>query len=147
MSTELNEHERITRQRTVEAAIATHPPREDIDDFEAYARGELTLEEVRARIRARERQRNITRLKTLFGWIQQKSDGATLSEQFSQVYWQIGYIVAGLVFFVTWAYCCFTYGFLFGFGLGWLPAAILCLIAIPTWPVIVGVLIYLWTLL
>ncbi|MFL6843880.1 MAG: hypothetical protein ACJ8ER_03250 [Allosphingosinicella sp.] len=38
-------------------------------------------------------------------------------------------VLAGLATFVgAWIYCAVTYGFLFGFGLGWLPAAILAVI-------------------
>ena len=38
-------------------------------------------------------------------------------------------IIAALVTFVTaWAYCTIHYGFLFGFGLGWLPAGMLAAI-------------------
>jgi hypothetical protein len=31
-------------------------------------------------------------------------------------------------FLVAWGYCIYTYGFLFGFGLGWIPAIILGLL-------------------
>jgi hypothetical protein len=37
-------------------------------------------------------------------------------------------IIASTVFFGTWAYCAMQYGFLFGFGLGWLPALIVTFI-------------------
>ena len=38
-------------------------------------------------------------------------------------------IIAALATFVTaWAYCTIHYGFLFGFGLGWLPAGMLAAI-------------------
>lgn len=40
-------------------------------------------------------------------------------------------------FFGGWIYCAQTYGFLFGFGLGWLPSAILAAI-------VFGVLRFLW---
>ena len=47
---------------------------------------------------------------------------------------------AGLTFIASWIYCISEYGFLFGFGLGWLPAAILA--------VLVGLVFrYLWPLL
>ena len=39
-----------------------------------------------------------------------------------------GYLIGGLTFLGAWAYCAATYGFLFGFGLGWLPAIILAVI-------------------
>jgi hypothetical protein len=34
------------------------------------------------------------------------------------------YVLGILTFLGCWAYCAFHYGFLFGFGLGWLPSAI-----------------------
>lgn len=40
----------------------------------------------------------------------------------------LGLIVGTLVFFGCWAYCAGTYGFLFGFGMGWLPSSILAFI-------------------
>jgi hypothetical protein len=42
--------------------------------------------------------------------------------------WLLGIIVALATFVTTWAYCTIHYGFLFGFGLGWLPAGILAAI-------------------
>lgn len=41
-----------------------------------------------------------------------------------------------LVFIGTWIYCIATYGFLFGVGLGWLPAAIVGALVAVLWPVI-----------
>lgn len=41
----------------------------------------------------------------------------------------IGSIVALITFIGSWWYCAVTYGFLLGFGLGWLPAAIAAAIA------------------
>ena len=38
---------------------------------------------------------------------------------------KIGMFSGAATFLATWVYCAATYGFLFGFGLGWLPAAIL----------------------
>jgi len=40
------------------------------------------------------------------------------------------------VFLGTWIYCIATYGFLLGVGLGWLPAAIVGVIAGLLWPLI-----------
>ncbi len=50
-----------------------------------------------------------------------------------------------IVFVGAWTYCTGEYGFLLGFGLGWLPAGILATICATVWPLvaIVGVLIYL----
>lgn len=42
--------------------------------------------------------------------------------------WLSGVIVALATFVTAWAYCAIHYGFLFGFGLGWLPAGILAAI-------------------
>lgn len=48
-------------------------------------------------------------------------------------YWMIGGIlgfIVGLVTFIgSWWYCAATYGFLLGFGLGWLPAGIAAVLA------------------
>jgi hypothetical protein len=41
----------------------------------------------------------------------------------------LGVIVALASFVTAWAYCTLHYGFLFGFGLGWLPAGMLAAIA------------------
>src|SRR5262249_57431643 len=41
----------------------------------------------------------------------------------------LGIIVALATFVTAWAYCTIHYGFLFGFGLGWLPAGMLAAIA------------------
>jgi len=49
----------------------------------------------------------------------------------------LGVLTGGAAFLAAWAYCALTYGFLFGFGLGWLPAIILgCIVGVLT--------IYLW---
>lgn len=40
----------------------------------------------------------------------------------------LGWATGGITFLVAWIYCMSEYGFLFGFGLGWLPAAILAAI-------------------
>jgi hypothetical protein len=55
-------------------------------------------------------------------------------------------IIVGLATFVTaWAYCTIHYGFLFGFGLGWLPAGMLASIIVAVWwlvsPLAVGLLL------
>ena len=43
----------------------------------------------------------------------------------------------GATILAAWAFCAPTYGFLFGFGLGWLPAAILALL-------VAGATVLLW---
>jgi len=44
----------------------------------------------------------------------------------------------------AWVYCAATYGFLFGFGLGWLPSAILGgivgFVMLFAWRVVLGIL-------
>ncbi|MBB3693025.1 hypothetical protein [Sphingomonas sp. BK580] len=41
----------------------------------------------------------------------------------------VGGISAAIAFFGAWVYCMYTYGFLLGFGFGWVPSAILALFA------------------
>jgi hypothetical protein len=55
-------------------------------------------------------------------------------------------VIVGLTTFVTaWAYCTIHYGFLFGFGLGWLPGGMLAAIVGAVWwlvsPLAVGLLL------
>jgi len=56
-----------------------------------------------------------------------------------------GIIVALATFATAWAYCSIHYGFLFGFGLGWLPAGMLAAIVGAVWwlvsPLAVGLLL------
>jgi hypothetical protein len=40
----------------------------------------------------------------------------------------LGAILSGLTFIASWVACWVNYGFLFGFGLGWLPSGILAAI-------------------
>ena len=40
----------------------------------------------------------------------------------------VGIAGAALTFIASWIYCMSAYGFLFGFGLGWLPSAILAVL-------------------
>lgn len=53
----------------------------------------------------------------------------------------VGVITAIIAFLAAWVYCMANYGFLFGFGLGWLPAAILAVISGVAmrflWPLVV----------
>ena len=64
-------------------------------------------------------------------------------------YFQIGYIVGWItrigLFFGLWAYCTSAYGFLFGLGLGWLPAgitaAIVGLVMVPMWGIVAIVIL------
>lgn len=48
-------------------------------------------------------------------------------------YWAIGDLIGGIgwltAFVASWWYCAATYGYLFGFGLGWLPSFILATMA------------------
>jgi hypothetical protein len=56
-----------------------------------------------------------------------------------------GIFVALATFATAWAYCSIHYGFLFGFGLGWLPASMLAAIVGAVWwlvsPIAVGLLL------
>jgi hypothetical protein len=59
--------------------------------------------------------------------------------------WWLGIIVALATFVMAWAYCTIHYGFLFGFGLGWLPAGMLAaIVGVVSWllsPLAVGLLL------
>ena len=61
----------------------------------------------------------------------------------SDHYW-VGYAITWILTFLgTWTWCTFTYGFLLGFGLGWLPAALLATCAALLWPLILLVVLIL----
>lgn len=64
------------------------------------------------------------------------------------VYW-IGYRISFvLIFLGSWMYCIYSYGFLVGVGLGWLPSAIAAVLLAFFWPVVVlGIIFFLWLLL
>jgi len=66
-------------------------------------------------------------------------------EGVGEFYKEIGKSFSGVVFLSSWAYCTFTYGFLLGFGLGWLPSMLLAFIAIALWPLFIVLLIIFWT--
>jgi len=59
--------------------------------------------------------------------------------------WWLGIIVALATFVTAWAYCTMHYGFLFGFGLGWLPAGMLAaMVGVVSWllsPLAAGLLL------
>jgi hypothetical protein len=67
-------------------------------------------------------------------------------------YFLIGNLIGGLgaivAFFGGWWYCAATYGFLFGFGLGWLPSSILAVISFFAlkllWGPALALMGYLW---
>lgn len=133
MSERITEQERLERRLTVDNAIATQQlDMGVVADLEAYARGELTLEQVRDSTLARERKRTIGDLKNLYNGI-------------GPAYEAVGNVVGGLVLLTAWAYCSLRYGFLLGFGFGWVPAAILGLIATRLWPLFIVFLIVFWT--
>jgi hypothetical protein len=64
-------------------------------------------------------------------------------------YFRVGRILAwifGITLFLgLWAYCIFAYGFLFGVGLGWLPAGITAgvagLLTVPLWGILVAAIL------
>ena len=66
-------------------------------------------------------------------------------EGVGEFYKEIGQSIGGLVFLTSWVYCTFTYGFLLGFGLGWIPSMLLAFFAIALWPVFIILLIVFWT--
>lgn len=52
-----------------------------------------------------------------------------------QVIYNVGALGTGaLVFIGSWIYCIFSYGFLFGLGLGWLPSIFVAIVAGFIWP-------------
>ena len=59
----------------------------------------------------------------------------------SDIYAVGGIAIGGLTFIVSWVYCIATYGFLLGFGLGWIPSAMLAAILGTLWPLVVIALI------
>lgn len=51
--------------------------------------------------------------------------------------YRIGFIAtAAITFFSSWIYFTAQYGFLFGFGLGWVPSVILAFLLGVIWPVL-----------
>jgi hypothetical protein len=75
---------------------------------------------------------------------------STLWEEVKIYYLTTGIVIAALaailVFIGGWLYCAGHYGFLFGFGFGWLPAGILAYIALwilgalaPLWPLTLAI--------
>lgn len=52
-----------------------------------------------------------------------------MNSQYQELSKGAGIIIAALTFIGTWVYCIAAYGFLFGVGLGWLPSAIVAVVA------------------
>lgn len=49
----------------------------------------------------------------------------------------IGFTITAVITFIgSYIYCIATYGFLFGFGLGWIPSIMLAYIAGLIWPLL-----------
>lgn len=89
-------------------------------------------------------KRNVRRLKRsysdgdLIGATQQQLiKERAESEAFSSIYRVGCWITFVPVFIGCWIYCIDTHGFLLGVGLGWLPSAIVGVIAAFLWPLIV----------
>jgi hypothetical protein len=67
-----------------------------------------------------------------------------------RAYTNIGWVCAALLgpalFLVVWIYCAVTYGILFGFFLGWIPALFLTLVVavamIYLWPLVAAAILY-----
>lgn len=86
--------------------------------------------------------------KTRYVSLKEASELRVRAEQASAARWEvyrgIGGIVGAIVFVGSWIYCIVTYGYLLGFGLGWLPSLIVAFIAGITWPIIliaIGVIV------
>lgn len=63
-------------------------------------------------------------------------DELTASISLMDVY-SLGVVIVGVIVFIgAWIYCIFTYGFLLGVGLGWLPAMITGGLAGIFWPIL-----------
>ncbi len=60
------------------------------------------------------------------------------------IYWAIGYILAIVTFFASWAFAIASWGFLLGVGLGWIPSFFIGLIAFAIGPALVflGILFF-----
>lgn len=61
----------------------------------------------------------------------------TLSERYLDLGEGFGVAAGFLTFIIAYIYCTASYGFLFGFGLGWLPSAVLA-------AVVGGVVVFIW---
>jgi hypothetical protein len=67
-----------------------------------------------------------------------------------RAYTNLGWLCAALTgpatLLAVWIYCAVTYGFLLGFGLGWIPALVLALLVVVAtiflWPLIVVAVLY-----
>ena len=57
------------------------------------------------------------------------------------------YLIGFLVFMVSWVYCIYTYGFLLGGGLGWIPSILAAVIAAVFWPFIIVIALVYWAFL
>ena len=87
----------------------------------------------------------------LYGWMltrRPKNEPVKVSvshkedDGFSEAIYPVGAFITGFItFLVSWVYCTAMYGFLFGFGLGWLPSIILAYIVGFLWPLVVPILL------
>lgn len=64
-----------------------------------------------------------------------------MNDALDEVYGMVTVYVGFLTFASVWIGCIATYGFLFGVGLGWLPAIIVAVVVGYCWPVIVAVVV------
>lgn len=58
------------------------------------------------------------------------------------VYAFLTFIAIILTFIGSWIYCMEEYGFLLGFGLGWLPSLLLAVLVSRVWPLVLLVLAF-----
>jgi hypothetical protein len=50
------------------------------------------------------------------------------------------WITWAVIFIATWIYCAAVYGWVWGFGFGWLPAAFVATVAAVMWPLVLAAL-------
>jgi len=69
------------------------------------------------------------------------------SRAYTNAGWACAALIGPALFLAVWIYCAVTYGVLFGFFLGWIPALILALVVsvamIYLWPLAAAAILYL----
>jgi hypothetical protein len=64
-----------------------------------------------------------------------------ISKKIPEIYRGIAGFVGFITFICSWIYCINEYGFLWGFGLGWIPSFMLAAILGFLWPVLAIILV------
>jgi hypothetical protein len=67
----------------------------------------------------------------------EKRKARSISHTTGSIYFDGAPVAFWLASIATWIYCTVNYGFLLGFGLGWLPAIIIGVVAAALWPLVV----------